>query len=876
MAEEVGSLRVGLSIDSAKFEQSLASVDRNLKALGGEMAIIRAKGNDWGNSIEGLGSKQKTLTTLLESQDVKVRKLNEAYQKAVVEQGENSKAAENLAIKINKATAEYTKTETELNSVTSALSKLETEAKQNANVWNKLGESMREAGDKLKAVGTKMTDVGKDLSMKLTLPILGVGAAALKTATDFEAQMDRVGAIAGATSEEMAKMNAVALELGASTSKSASEVAKGMEELAAMGFTATEVIGAMPGVISAAEASGSDMAQTAEVMASTLNIFGLEAAEANRVADILAKTANISAASLTDMQYALKYAGPPAAALGISLEELSAGIGIMTNAGMKGEQAGTTLRGALLGLLDPSEENSKRMSAMGIAITDNEGNFVGLSNLINNLTESMEGQTETQKAATISALVGKEAVSGMLSLMAAGPAEIDKMTLALKNSGGASAEAAAIMRDNLKGALDELGGAFETAGIEIGATLTPIIRDIAAKIQELVQKFIELSPTVQKVILIIAGLAAAIGPLLVVFGFMATALGSALTLFGTISGAIAVVTTGVAAATPAIGALATVFTVLTGPIGLAIAAIGLLVAAGVVLYKNWDVIKERATTVWTAISKFFATTTEGIRSTFTEKFNSIKSFITTWVNSVKTIFTEVWNVIKNIFLGAILIILDIITGDFGAIKGHVAQIMGNISVSISTIWNTIKSMFSTSISTIKTTVTNGFQSLVDTMRSRMENAREAIQAVWSTVQSFFTDIDLKQIGKDIIQGLIDGIGSMAGAVWDKVGTITDGIKNAITGALQIKSPSRITMGYGENIGQGLVLGMKEMQRAVQRESNLLAVSATPSINGNQGVNNSRSYTGNTVINVHSSNLSPSEIARKQQQAQRQMALEWGY
>ena len=150
----------------------------------------------------------------------------------------------------------------------------------------------------------------------------GLGLAVNKS-MDFESQVSRVGAIAGATGSELDALRQSALELGASTSKSASEVAVAQENLAALGFTATDIISAMPGVISAAESSGADMAQTAEVMASALNIFGLEAAESTRVADILAQTANVSAADINDMGYALKYAGPVAANLGVSMEELS-------------------------------------------------------------------------------------------------------------------------------------------------------------------------------------------------------------------------------------------------------------------------------------------------------------------------------------------------------------------------------------------------------------------------------------------------------------------------------------------------------------------------------------------------------------------------
>lgn len=881
MADDVGNLRVGLSLDSASFDSSMKSIDRNLKALGQEMAIIRARGNEWGNSIEGLRTKQNTLSTILESQDAKVRKLNESYQRAVEEQGANSQAAENLAIRLNRATAEMTRTETELEQLTAELNRQEEELAQAANKWNQLGESMRATGAKMSEVGAKMTSVGKDLSMKLTAPLAAIGVASLKMGADFESQMDRVGAIAGATAKEMDKLSETALELGASTSKSASEVAKGMEELAAMGFTAIEVIGAMPGVISAAEASGSDMAQTAEVMASTLNIFSLEAAEAGRVADVLAQTANVSAASLTDMQYALKYAGPPAAALGVSLEELSAGIGIMTNAGMKGEQAGTTLRGALLGLLDPSEENSKRMNSMGIEITDLEGNFVGLANLVDNLGESMEGQTDTQKAATISALVGKEAVSGMLSLMKAGPDEIRRFTQSLEESGGASETAAAIMRDNLTGSLDELGGAFETAAIEIATILTPAIRDMAESLQGLVQKFIDMSPAMQKVILIVAGLVAAIGPLLIVFGFITSAIGSALTLFGTISAAIGVMTTGIAAATPAIGALATVFTVLTGPVGIAIAAITGIIAILVLAYNKVDWFKTGVNSIWDAIKKSTSVAFEAIKKTISTIIESVVKFAKTQLDNFEKFWNENGKQISSMVKTYFEQISATIKMVMGIIKGIFEVVWPLISATVRYAWETIKLVVSTGINLVLGIIQTVLKILQGDWTGAWETIKNTVKNIWSDIGKYLKNIDLKQTGKDIIQGLINGIGSMATAVWDKVKSITDGIKDAITGALKIKSPSRVTMDYGVNVGEGLAIGIEKMKSAVKKSANEMANAANPGNYNNSFDSTSGNVTGSQLsgITIHQTihspkYLSPSETARLNKRAMQEAALNW--
>lgn len=563
---EIGSLAVSLTMDATNFNGTISQVDRNLKAMGGELQAVKAKGADYGKSVEGLSQKQGILNRSFDAAGLKLQEQRRRYDELVASGKATDAQIEKQAVAVNKAQAEYNRLEAELKDVTEQL-------KIQSSQWTQAGQKMQDVGGKIKSVGDGAKNIGKNLTMSVTTPILAMGTAVTKTAMDFEAQMDRVGAIAGATGGEMDKLKKTAMELGASTSKSASEVAIGMENMAAMGFTVNEIMAAMPGIISAAEASGADMAQTADVVASSLNIWGLKATEASKVADILAQTANQSAADITDMQYALKYAGPPAAALGVSLEELSASIGLMSDSGMKGEQAGTTLRSALLSLLDPSEQNSKMMDKMGIQITDAQGNFVGLANLVDNLSKSMEGQTETQKAATLASLVGKEAVSGMLSLMAAGPDTINQLTSSLENSAGASKEAADKMKDNLKGALEELGGSIETASIQLGNVLIPVIRDASQWIQGLVEKFSDLSPEAQKTVLAIGGIAAAAGPLLLIGGTIMSGVGGLVTTVGALSTAIG----SAGGLTAVVGSLGTSLSFLAGPIGwtaLGVASIG--------------------------------------------------------------------------------------------------------------------------------------------------------------------------------------------------------------------------------------------------------------------------------------------------------------
>ncbi|MED4693780.1 phage tail tape measure protein [Peribacillus frigoritolerans] len=531
--EQIGEgLFVGVGLDDTKFTKGTKNVMGQMQLLNSELKAQKSQFGKYGDSIDALKSTHENLGKQFNLQKKYVSDLKKRYEDLVKSHGATSNEAIEAGKRLNKAGLYYNELIRRMDKTGEKIDNLE-------NKWKTAGKGITTFANKVSGAGDRLRGFGDSLAIGVSAPIAGIGVMAVKTGMKFDKEMSKIQAVSGATADEFKELRKQAIALGASTTKSASEVATGQLELAKSGFTTQEILKAMPGVISASEASGSDMAQTAEVMASSLNIFGKEASEAGNVADVLAKVANVTAADLTDMQYALKYAGSPAASLGVSFEELSGSIGLMTNAGMKGEQAGTTLRSALLSLLDPSEENSKLMDKMGVTITDNEGNFVGIANLIDNLSESMEGQTETQKAANLASLVGKEAVSGMLSLMATGGDDIDKMTESLENSAGESAKAAKIMNDNFGGAMEALMGTMESIGIQVSDVMTPTIRELAEWLGKMGDKFSGLDEGTKKTIVTLALFAAGIAPVTIgmailfkSFGTLAGGIGAGIQWFG--------------------------------------------------------------------------------------------------------------------------------------------------------------------------------------------------------------------------------------------------------------------------------------------------------------------------------------------------------
>lgn len=330
---------------------------------------------------------------------------------------------------------------------------------------------------KIEGLATKGMKVAATAITGTATALAGVATAAIKVGSDFEAQMSRVQAISGATGDELESLKNQAIQLGADTAFSAKEAAEGMENLAAAGFTTSEIMDAMPGMLNLAAAAGEDLATSSDIAASTLRGFGLEASDAAHVADVLAENANRTNSSVAETGEAMKYVAPLARAAGISMEETAAAIGIMANAGIQGSQAGTTLRGALSRLSRPTDAMTAAMDELGVSFYDSNGKMKSLTEQVGMLRKATEGMTDEQKNNYLVTLYGQEALSGMLALMNEGENTLGDLTDAYETCDGAAEKAAKTMQDNLKGAIEQLGGSAETLGIIFYESVSDNLKD---------------------------------------------------------------------------------------------------------------------------------------------------------------------------------------------------------------------------------------------------------------------------------------------------------------------------------------------------------------------------------------------------------------
>lgn len=390
------------------------------------------------------------------------------------------------------------------NQATKAVEKLQTQAGKVSGVASKIGSATE--------------SIGKSLTTKLTAPLLAVGGLGLKTAANFEKGMSGVRAITSATGNDFTKLRNKALQLGESTSFSASEVTEAMTELAKSGWTTNDVLTGTSGVLDAAAASGEGLNTVATIVADTISGFNMKASESGRVADVLTQAANSGTIGINDLGESFKYVGPLSRTMGFNIEEVASALTAMSKSGIKGSQAGTSLRTALTNMVKPTKTMQAAMNELGIEITNQDGSFKSLDEILSIMRNSFSGLTDDQKAYYASIIAGKEGQAGLLSLLNMSQKEYDEISKSMKNAGGVAKETAQIMRDNLIDKLEELGGALETLAIKLGDLVIPWLTKFVEKVTNVVRAISDMNPEMQKTILKFLAFAAAIGPVLTIGG----------------------------------------------------------------------------------------------------------------------------------------------------------------------------------------------------------------------------------------------------------------------------------------------------------------------------------------------------------------------
>lgn len=361
------------------------------------------------------------------------------------------------------------------------------------NDLQQFNNSSASISTRLTGLSNAMVATGSVLTKSVSVPLLTIGAAALKTTADFDAGMSEVKAISGATGTEFKQLETKAIQMGAKTKYSATEAASAFKYMAMAGWDTNDMLSGISGVMNLAAASGEDLATTSDIVTDALTAFGLSAKDSSHFADILAQASSRSNTNVGLMGETFKYVAPVAGALGYSAEDCAVAIGLMANSGIKASQAGTALRSLFTRLAKPTDTVAAAMEKYNITLTDANGNMKPLSALMSEMRDRFSGLSEAQKANLAATLAGQEGMSGLLAIVNSSDDDFKNLTDSINNADGASERMAKTMQDNLKGSFTIFKSTVESAAISIGKKLTPEVRKFVDTGTSLVKKFNDMS-----------------------------------------------------------------------------------------------------------------------------------------------------------------------------------------------------------------------------------------------------------------------------------------------------------------------------------------------------------------------------------------------
>lgn len=663
----------GVNKEISDTQKQLKDVDKLLKLDPGNTELMAQKHRLLGQAVQETKTKLDTL---------------KAAEKQVQQQFKNGEVSREQYEALQR---EIIQTETDLKN-------LETQARKS----NAVIAGLKNVSDVTGKIGSKLTSTGGKLTAGLTLPIVGVATAAVKTASEFEASMSRVEAVSGATGDELEALRAKAREMGAATKFSASESADALNYMAMAGWSVEDMLAGVEGVMSLAAASGEDLATTSDIVTDAMTALGISADGTTEVirdgmkvnvsnvthfADVLAQASRSSNTNVSMMGETFKYVAPVAGSLGYTAEDVALAIGLMANSGIKASQAGTALRGVLNRMAKPTKESTTAMNALGISLETDEGEMKSLRQVIDDMRKGfgklkipasefngqlqrLESQLEsgeiTEKefnkeqealmqraygaegamyAQYAGMLAGQNGMSGLLAIISASDEDYQKLIENIDGADGAAAEMASTMQNNLQGQIEILMSQLAELAISFVDLVMPAIMKVVGWIQQAVDWLNSLDEGQKNTILTIALVVAAIGPVISILGG----------LFNSIS----MITQGLSVVGQAIMFL------ISNPIVLLIAAIaGAVIAIGA----YGDQIQEKLQAFDTWLQGIFV-------KDWTQVFGPV---IGNLMNAFFKNLSNIWDSVKQMLNGIIDFVRGVFTGDWKRAWGGVKDVFGGI------------------------------------------------------------------------------------------------------------------------------------------------------------------------------------------------------
>ena len=744
MANTKNNVTTVFKADISNLKNGISEANRQIRLANAEFKAAASSLDFMADSSEGIKTKLEQLNKVLGAQESILESYKKQLELTVKEQGDSSKAADDLRIKIANQQAAVNETKKQIQEYDAKLEDAEKDMKDADKAADNLSDSLDDVGDSAEESANGGFTVLKGALADLVANAISKAIEALKdfakevvnVGMEFDTQMSKVKAISGATSEEMVLLRDKAKEMGETTKFTAGEAGEAFEYMAMAGWKTEDMLSGIEGIMNLAAASGESLGTTSDIVTDALTAFGYTAADAGHFADVLAKASSEANTNVSMMGQSFKYVAPLAGAMGYNAEDVAVALGLMANAGIKADMAGTSLRNVLQRMAKPTKESENAMRELGLTLYDENGKMYSLMEIMQQLREGFVqvkipieeydaavaeldrqladgeikqkkyeealeelnlrafGAEGAEKARAAAMLGGARAMSGLLAIANASVDDFDSLTAAIYNCEGAAQSMADTMLDNLGGDMTLLQSKFDGVKLALYEQLEPALRagvDMLSGFVDVLKWIVANSANIAAAIKIIA---TAVGAYL--------AYTTALTVMTKGWTALTIVTKAQAAAQAALNAIMAL-----NPIGLVIAAVAALVAAFVILWNKCEGFREFWINLWENIKEFASATINGIIDFFK---NGWESIVKIW-DSAGEFFSGVWDNIKNAFDGA----LDWFRNLF------------------SNIWNGIKSAFS---------------SVGDFFKNVFNGAKNIIENIWKSV----TDI-VKAPVNFLIRGL---------------------------------------------------------------------------------------------------------------------------
>ncbi|HFL9815223.1 TPA: phage tail tape measure protein, partial [Escherichia coli] len=501
----------------------------------------------------------------------------------------------------------------------------------------------------------------------------------LQPAIGFGKEMSRVQALTriDKNSPQFKALREQALKLGSETQFTASDAASGQSFLAMAGFTPQAIQAALPGVLNMALAGGVELGETADIGSNILTQFNLTADQMDRVGDTLTAAFTRTNTDLRALGETMKYTGPVAAKLGISLEEAAAMAGMLANNGLRGSDAGTAMRASLSRLASPPKAAADALKELGVSVADARGKMRPMEDVLLDLYKATQKYGQVDQVSFFKDIAGEEAFVGLQTLVAAaGSGELQKLTRELQGARGESDRVAKVMADNLDGDLKNLDSAWEGLRIRISDLVDGPLRSVTQWLTRVLEKVTSLAqahPVLTRQLLIAGGallaMTATIGSLSLVIGVLYGKLATLRLGFDILTRSMNVVRV-----LPALWGMVTgSVSLLGGAIGALFSPVGLIaaafVAAAVLIWKYWEPIKAFYAGVFNGIMERlnplretferFGPVFDAIGSGISQVFNWFKSLLSPMESSKETLdkCTSAGEIFGNVLGGALQLVL---------------------------------------------------------------------------------------------------------------------------------------------------------------------------------------------------------------------------